>query len=154
MTWEHAGTAVGIVQGIVVLFLLVVQLGRWTSKGESSTRSLGGLLKVQGQAIEQVQNLLVRKVDVARCDERFQAIGNQVDLMVTRERCETLHRQTGLDLARTEQLASQAAQAAQTVATTSAVISQQLKGLTDTLADNTKRLGRIEAALMKANGDE
>ena len=158
MTWEHIGTAVGVIQGVVVLLLLVVQLGRWTGKGESSTRNLASQLKAQGAAITEVQNLVVKKVDLGACDQRFGLIGQQVDQMVTREHCDTLHKQMALDLTRTEKVAEQAATAAQQVATTAAVISQQLKGLTDTLADNTKRLGRIEAALMKVkngngNGD-
>lgn len=153
MNWTLAGDVLQVVQAVIVLGLLIMGIGIWKEKREGSGRNLAGLVKAQAQAIEQVQNLVVKKVDVGRCDERFQAIGNQVDQMVTREHCDMLHRLTGQEISRTEQLATTAANAAQTVATTAAVISQQLKGLTDTLADNTKRLGRIEAALMKANGD-
>ena len=150
------GEVLQVVQGVIVIALLVFAVGQWKEKREGTDRNLGGQVKAQAAALTEVQNLVVKKVDLQACDQRFNLIAGQVDQMVTRDHCETLHKQMANDLTRTEKMAEQSAQAAQTVATTAAVISTQLKGLTDTLADNTRRLGRIEAALMKVkngNGD-
>lgn len=148
MNWETMGTVLGVVQGAVLLFLLVVQLGTWKERRESSTKNLGGLVKAQAAALEQVQNLVVRKVDLAACDQRFQLIGQEMDQRVTREHCSTLHQQTKTDNERISRIADDAARAATAAATNTAVIATELKGLSNQVGETNRRLGRIEAALM------
>lgn len=153
MHWEAWGAGLAVLQGLAVIFLMVMSIGTWKARREDSTTNLGAQLKAQQAAITEIQNLVVRKVDLARCDERFGLVGQQVDQMVTLDHCQTVHRQIEADYQRTSKTAHDAAQAAQTVVTATAVITKQLEGLAAQMTDSTKRLGRIETALMKAAGD-
>lgn len=148
MHWD-TGLILAMVQIVVMLGLLVMGAGAWKARREDSTKNLGGQLQAVRAALTEVQNLVVGKQSLAACEARFKLISDTVDQMVPREHCETLHRQIGADVERTDKLARDVGQAAQTVVTATAVITQQVKGLTDSMADTTRRLGRIEAALMK-----
>lgn len=148
MHWESFGTVLGVIQGLAVVILLVMQAGSWKARREDSTKNLGGTMKTQAAALEQVQNLVVRKVDLAACDDRFRLIGQELDQRVTREHCSTLHNQAKADYDRISRISDDAARAAQAAATNTAVIATELKGLSTQVGETNRRLGRIEAALM------
>jgi outer membrane murein-binding lipoprotein Lpp len=117
-----------VIQGAIVIAALLISIGAWKAKQNIGSTQLDDRVAKVEQAVDQK--------------------------LVTREHCDLIHREAARDYARTTKTAHDANQAAQTVVTATAVITTQLKILGEQMTDQGQRLGRIEAALMKASGEE